>query len=177
MITSQFKIETIDFNLIKNPEKDVLIRAIDYFNKNIKDRSFENLMRDVPFDYSVVDLWYREQIDKRVLRVVGLTGDDEVCALAYLSVYHGRASHTAKIGVTVDPMHRRRGMARKICEELFQYGAAIGIVRIEALPMVDNEPAIKLLKRLGFVIEGVASKKAQKNCDGYRDCFYMAKLL
>lgn len=177
MITSQFSIETIDFSLIKNPEKAVLIRAIDYFNKNIKARNFEYLMRDIPFDYSIVDLWYREQIDKRVIRVVVLTGNDEVCALAYLSVYHGRASHTAKLGVTVDPTHRRKGIARKICEELFQYGAAIGVVRIEALPMVDNEPAIKLLKKLGFVIEGVASKKAKKNCDRYCDCLNMAKLL
>ena len=160
-----------------NPEKDVLIRAIDYFNRNMKDHNFEYLMQNAPFDYSVAESWYQDQINEMAFRIVGITVVKEVIAVAHLRIFHGKASHTAKLGVTVDSNYRNKGIAKKICEELFIIGKASGIERVEALPINRNEPAIKLLKSLGFLTEGVASRKYKEGDNHYHDCLYMTKFL
>ena len=164
-------------SILLNPNKDILVKVIDYFNRNIADYNFKYLMRDKSFSYSCIDTWHQEQKDKSCLRVVAVKNNGDIVGASYLNVFHGNSSHSAKLGVTVDPFYHRKGIARKMCDILFSLAGSVNVNRIEALPVVRNKPAINFLESMGFVMEGTASNKYKNSNGYYYDCLYMAKLL
>jgi len=86
-----------------------------------------------------------------------------------------RRRHAANIGLGVSESARRRGVASALVDaaiDLCEKWA--GIRRIELETYTDNEPAIALFKRKGFLVEGAARGYALR--DGcYVDALLMAR--
>jgi len=164
------------FSIIKNPDRKLLISALDYFNKNMTEGNFPYLMRDGIFEKSVIDSWHEEQISEKSIRLIGMI-NSRVISVAYLHRGHGNGFHVAKLGVTVEPGFQQKGVANMICKELLNWGREKGIVRVEAYPVLNNENAIKFLRKLGFLVEGTASKKFRRDAYNFYDCLHMAIIL
>lgn len=175
---SQQKINNMELaiSIIKNPNTEMLIKALKYFNKNMLEGNFPYLMRNDVFDKGEVDTWREEQVSGKSIRLIGVI-NSKVVSVAYLRRGHGNGFHVATLGVTVDPDFQQKGVANMICKELFNWGREKGIVRVEANPVANNDVAIKFLKKLGFLIEGTASKKFRRDAYNFYDCLHMAIIL
>ena len=165
------------FFIKKNPNKEMLIEALKYFNANIIANNFPYLMRNDVFDLAEVDAWHEEQVRGKSIRLIGVINKSKVISIAYLCRGHGNGFHVAKLGITVDPEYQRKGVANMICKELLKYGREEGVVRVEAYPVVNNNNAITFLSRLGFLNEGIASKKFRREETTFYDCIHMARIL
>jgi L-phenylalanine/L-methionine N-acetyltransferase len=51
----------------------------------------------------------------------------------------------------------------------------LGLSRLELTVFVDNEPAVKLYRKLGFVVEGTHRKFALREGE-HVDCYVMARV-
>src|SRR5690606_4383510 len=72
--------------------------------------------------------------------------------------YHrwSRQHHKAEIGYDLSPQWQGRGYMREAVAVMLQHGfSAMGLRRVEALVAVANERSANLLRRLGFVREGL----------------------
>jgi diamine N-acetyltransferase len=87
-----------------------------------------------------------------------------------------RRSHHAEYGrAFVDPGQRRRGIARRASELIVGYAfCELNLRRLYLRVFADNEPAIRLYRRLGFEEEGRLRQHVFKN-GRYRDVTIMAR--
>ncbi|MEM6161201.1 GNAT family N-acetyltransferase [Erwinia sp. P6884] len=103
--------------------------------------------------------------------------DDEVAGSLMLEV-NGRARrrHTASFGLSVDASHRGKGVASMLMHEMINLcDNWLGVERIELTVFVDNQAAIALYQKYGFVTEGVARRFAVRNGQQV-DALHMARL-
>lgn len=66
---------------------------------------------------------------------------------------HGVA-HTGRLGMGVLRPYRGQGIGRRLLEACIACSWEIGLARLELEVRGDNEHAIRLYRRLGFVLEG-----------------------
>jgi len=81
--------------------------------------------------------------------------------------------HSGRLGMGVHPQYRRLGIGRQLMVQTIQKAKAKGLERIELEVFASNAPAIRLYKKLGFLIEG-RKKKARKLDGNYDDIIEMA---
>jgi len=63
--------------------------------------------------------------------------------------------NSAEIGYELHPAHWGKGIMTEALPPILAYGfAGLGLHRIEACPLADNEPSKRLLLKLGFNYEG-----------------------
>jgi len=87
---------------------------------------------------------------------------------------HG-VSHRGCLGMGLLPPYRGRGIGRKLLEACIARSWEIGLTRIELEVRADNEHALRLYQRLGFVEEG--RKRRGLRIEGeYKDTVQMALL-
>jgi ribosomal-protein-alanine N-acetyltransferase len=65
-----------------------------------------------------------------------------------------RAADAVEVGYTIFPEHRSRGYANEAVVGLLDWARAQGIHRFVASVGPENEPSLKLVRRLGFVEVG-----------------------
>ena len=65
-----------------------------------------------------------------------------------------RAPDAVEVGYTIFPEHRRNGYASEAVEALLEWARAQGIHRFVASVGPENEPSLKIVRRLGFVEVG-----------------------
>jgi L-phenylalanine/L-methionine N-acetyltransferase len=103
--------------------------------------------------------------------------DGEVVAQIGMEVFSNpRRKHVANIGMAVSEIHQRRGVGSTLLQAMLNLAndwAAVS--RIELEVYTDNESALELYKKHGFVIEGTAKKYAFRNGE-YADVYFMAKV-
>jgi len=85
-------------------------------------------------------------------------------------------SHVAVLGISVVPDWQRRGVGNELLRRLLDWADNwAGYLRIELGVYADNEPAIALYRKFGFVHEG--TQRAYALRDGqYVDSHMMARL-
>jgi ribosomal protein S18 acetylase RimI-like enzyme len=83
--------------------------------------------------------------------------------------------HSGVLGVGVLSSYRGQGIGRALLETTLNAAKGRGLTRIELLVRTDNEPAIKLYEKFGFVVEGVLHKHMLIG-GVYRDSYLMAVL-
>lgn len=106
---------------------------------------------------------------------------DESCSKRVVGcvsiVVHSRArqNHSASFGITVDPVYHNRGVAKVMMDKIIDLADNwLLLKRIELDVVVDNEIAINLYKKYGFVTEGIKKYAIVK--DGkYADLMIMAR--
>lgn len=89
-----------------------------------------------------------------------------------------RMRHAAKLEVMVDRAHRGRGLGRRLMEACIAWAEGeAGVEKLSLNVFADNDAAIALYRRLGFVEEGRRPRE-YKDPDGhYRDDVLMYRFV
>ncbi len=133
-------------------------------------------MRTDPIPLNDAERWEHLQSDSEDFRCVALIGAD-VCGVAYVRRGAGRARLTGSIGVTVDPYLRGFGIGARLASECIALAERSGLLRIESFPFATNAPGIRMLRSVGFVVEGTLTRRALLDDGTHDDCVVMARLL
>jgi putative acetyltransferase len=130
----------------------------------------------VPF--ASAEIWRKRLAEPRAhfRELVAVTDGTPVGHLGLDASFRARRAHVATLGMAVRDDFQHRGVGS------FLLGAAIsladnwlGILRIELNVFTDNEAALRLYRKFGFVVEGTHRAFALR--DGvYVDTFSMARL-
>jgi putative acetyltransferase len=118
--------------------------------------------------------WLENPPDGQVAVVAILDG--KLVGTAAINPARGRRSHSAGIGMMVHDDYGGRGIGSAMLAALIDTADNwLALKRLELTVYVDNEPAIKLYKKFGFVLEG--TRRADVFRDGrYVDSYQMARL-
>ena len=81
-----------------------------------------------------------------------------------------------QLDLGVDTAYRRRGVATALVQHAVEWARETGIHRIQLSVVAENEPAILLYKKHGFVIEGTL-KKGFRLAGDFHDVHVMATFL
>jgi len=82
-------------------------------------------------------------------------------------------AHAGKLGMGIIPAYRGQGVGRRLIETTLRAARDAGMERIELSVHSDNDRAIALYEKVGFVREGLARKSVR--IDGrYKDAIHMA---
>lgn len=89
--------------------------------------------------------------------------------------YFPAHAHRGTVGMGIVPEYRGRGIGARLLSAAIDKARAKDMLRIELSVNTDNEPAIRLYRKLGFVEEGIA-RKAKAIEGAYLDTMNMALL-
>lgn len=99
---------------------------------------------------------------------------DEVIGWADIAPPHDIALHVGSLGMGVIKEQRGKGLGAELLENVVRDAWAHGFKRLELEVYDDNEPAIHLYEKHGYVLEG--RKKYARYIDGvYQDILIMAQ--
>lgn len=102
--------------------------------------------------------WFKEMDYEKVLPLLGIVrenGEERVIADASLefSKLESRR-HRVELGITVHDDYQGRGLGTEIMGHLIEIARSKGIKKLELLVVAQNERAIHLYERMGFIKEG-----------------------
>jgi putative acetyltransferase len=102
--------------------------------------------------------------------------DGRIVGSADINRYKGRRSHAGGVGIIVHDASHGRGIGTALMAALVDTSDNwLDLKRLELTVFVDNEPAIRLYKKFGFVVEG--TRRADAFRDGkYVDSYQMARV-
>jgi RimJ/RimL family protein N-acetyltransferase len=89
------------------------------------------------------------EVDGRIVGLLGFTGDDKK-----------KMRHTGELGLSVRQPYWRLGLGSFLMVGALEWAKASGVVRKIGLRVrTDNEPAVRLYQRFGFVTEGTVRRQ------------------
>jgi putative acetyltransferase len=91
--------------------------------------------------------------------------EETVVGIAVLQVSaRARLRHTAELGINVHAAHQGEGIGKSLMSAILNIADNwLKLKRIELSVFTDNEPAIALYKKMGFVVEGTKKYAAVRN--------------
>lgn len=102
--------------------------------------------------------------------------EDTLIGSASLDRYRGRRAHVGGIGMGVHDSWTGQGIGTALMAALLDAADNwLGLQRIELTVYTDNDPALALYRRFGFVIEGTSQNYAFR-AGGFADAHHMARL-
>jgi len=104
--------------------------------------------------------------------------DVELVAMAGLSLFtkSPRRRHVGYVGIAVHDKWHSKGIGSALMKALIDVADNwLNLSRLELDVFVDNEPALRLYKKLGFVIEGTQKKHAFRDGE-FVDSYRMARV-
>lgn len=129
--------------------------------------------------------FFKEDVtDERVIaqRVAGdgvvLLAVDGGGVVAFVSLSPGvaRASHVADLRLVVADSARRRGLGRRLAQEILVEALRHGFLKVTVDVAADNQPAINMFRRLGFDPEGLLRGHLRDGRGELRDVVALAHL-
>jgi RimJ/RimL family protein N-acetyltransferase len=87
-----------------------------------------------------------------------------------------KISHTASFGITILKEHSGQGVGSLLMKKVIEWAQLNKVEKIDLEVFEDNEPAISLYKKFGFLEEG-RKRKAIKTNETYKDMFLMGRFL
>ena len=129
--------------------------------------------------YPSLEMW-RKRLAERPEGFFSLVAivDDRVVSHLGLRTFPSRPRrrHVATLGMCVHDRYQGRGVGTALMAAAVDMADNwLNLERIELEVFVDNEPAIKLYSRFGFVIEGTLRRHAFRD-GAYVDSHFMARL-
>ena len=86
-----------------------------------------------------------------------------------------RQHHSAELGIMVDTDYQKQGIGKALMTAILEIADNwLNLLRVELCVFVDNEAAIALYRKMGFVTEGTKKYAAIRN-GVYADEFLMAR--
>ena len=122
-------------------------------------------------------LEYLQKMEPNACRLVAMAGD-EVAGCAGLHVQSAtlRRMHVRGLGLSVSPQWQGRGVGQRLLSRLLDWADNwAGVLRVELYVHADNDRAIALYRKMGFVEEGRHKAFGLKN-GRYVDSLSMARL-
>jgi RimJ/RimL family protein N-acetyltransferase len=117
-----------------------------------------------------------ENIAKHVPQVVAKDGEVVVGWCDISPGWHDTLQHCGSLGMGLLREYRGRGIGGELLKACIEVAKERGITRVELETRADNEPALRLYRRLGFEYEG--TKRRGMRVDGvYQDTIAMGLLL
>jgi ribosomal protein S18 acetylase RimI-like enzyme len=114
----------------------------------------------------------RDSVQADAVQFVALDGARVVGWADIFTPWQPVLAHCGSLGMGVLPLFRGKGIGEGLLAACIAKARTKGITRIELETRVDNERAIRLYEKLGFVVE--ARKKNAMRFDGvYYDAFQM----
>jgi len=104
--------------------------------------------------------------------------DDEVVGQLGLHTYPSRPRrrHAAGIGMAVRDDWQGKGIGTALMEAALDLADNwLNVTRLELSVFADNEPAMRLYEKFGFVVEGTLEQYVLRDGE-YRDCLAMARI-
>ena len=122
-----------------------------------------------------IQSFVRESVETDAAQFVAL---DRARVVGWCDIFPAWAhaiQHCGALGMGVLSEYRGRGIGRRLLVACIAKAKAKGITRVELEVRADNEPAIRLYERVGFVLE--ARKRNAMRFDGtYYDSLQMSLL-
>ncbi len=125
-------------------------------------------------------VWNQDLLEGKIEReqdfLVGAFEEKDI--VGFLSAERGtarRIQHSAYIVVGIQKAYCHRGIGSQFFAMLDDWARTNHITRLELTVRCDNEPAIHLYRKNGFVVEGVKKHTMRVNGE-YVDEYTMAKL-
>ena len=130
-----------------------------YQSRDYTRKKFENISEDRHLLVAEV---------KKTKKVVGLIGLSQI--------KRARRSHVGQIGMAVHDDYQNQGIGSQMLEAVINLADNwLNLKRLELEVYIDNENAIHLYEKYGFVIEGTLRKYAFRDGD-YVDAYAMARV-
>ena len=109
------------------------------------------------------------------LAIVALAGEEIVGSLTFDGGRRPRLRHAGEFGISVLQAYSGLGLGKALIEYMLAWAERGGVVRkINLKVRVDNEPAIRLYERMGWVHEGRTTRDTL--IDGrFSDCLTMGR--
>lgn len=125
------------------------------------------------------EMW-KERLAKLGDQHYGLVAcvEGEVLAMASLgpAAPSPRRKHAGYIGLAVHDQWTGKGVGTALMKALIDLADNwLNLSRLELTVFTDNEPALRLYKKLGFVVEGTHKKYAYRDGE-YIDAYTMARV-
>ena len=114
--------------------------------------------------------------DEKYMLVACIEG--EIVAMGGLDLFpkSPRRRHAGHIGLAVHDKWQAKGVGTALMKALIEVADKwLNLSRLELTVFTDNEPAVKLYKKLGFVVEGTHKKFAFRDGE-YVDVYAMARV-
>jgi putative acetyltransferase len=114
--------------------------------------------------------------DEKYMLVACIEG--EIVAMAGLDLFpkSPRRRHAGHIGLAVHDKWQAKGVGTALMNALVDVADNwLNLSRLELTVFTDNEPALKLYRKLGFVVEGTHKKFAFRDGE-YVDVYAMARV-
>jgi len=114
--------------------------------------------------------------DEKYMLVACIEG--EIVAMAGLDLFakSPRRRHAGHIGLAVHDNWQAKGVGTALMKALIDVADKwLNLSRLELTVFTDNEPAVKLYKKLDFVVEGTHKKFAFRDGE-YVDVYAMARV-
>lgn len=126
-----------------------------------------------------VELWRKRLAEppEGMYALVACVEDQVVGNLGlHTSPNRPRRSHAAEIGMAVRDDWQGKGVGTALLQAAVDMADNwLNVARLELTVFVDNEPAIRLYKKFGFVVEGTLAKYAFREGE-YVDVYVMGRL-
>ena len=155
---------SIELELQKFPKKTALKDGTKAVLRPLKaddEKAFHQLFLDIPerermfIKHRVTEIeairdWCRNIDYGRNLPMVGLI-DNKIVGVATLhQQLGGWKRHVGRVSVLVHPKFRSRGLARALINDIIEIARQVGLEKVEAEFIGEQEAAIKMFAMLGF---------------------------
>lgn len=101
-------------------------------------------------DLAVISDWCQNIDLGRNLPLLALSGDKIVGDATLHQQLGGWKRHIGRVSVLVHPQHRGRGLAKALVHEIVEISRNIGMEKVEAEFIGEQEAAIRMFAMLGF---------------------------
>ena len=126
-----------------------------------------------------VEAW-RKRLEEPPAGAFGLVAcvGDELVGQVHIQTFPNspRRRHVAQIGMSVRDDFQGQGVGTALLQAAVDLADNwLNVLRLELEVYTDNEPAIRLYKKCGFVVEGTLARHSYRGGD-YVDAYTMARL-
>lgn len=139
-----------------------------------KERRFLALLEAPPLEE--MRTFVSDNLARKVPQIVGKDNHRVIGWCDILPGWQHTLRHCGSLGMGILPEYRGQGLGRSLLEACLAIATENGLTRVEFEARSDNEPALRLYRKLGFQFEG--TKKRGMRVDGeYKETTMMALLL
>jgi RimJ/RimL family protein N-acetyltransferase len=135
------------------------------------------MLKDDVTNPVVIANWCANLDYERVIPILAFDGPRIIADATLHRDERGWSHHVGRIRLTVDPDHRRMGLARAMVRELIVLAERLGLAVVDAEALSAQHGAIKLFEDLGFIAVATLPQHALDLTSQPHDIVVLSKML